>query len=69
MDKISSLTLNLSASQYAGAISSTGYAAVSLDADSTWTLTGDSFISEFTGDLDRVNANGHSLYVAGRKIL
>ena len=31
----------------------------------TWTLTGDSYVSSFTGDLNNVNLNGYTLYVNG----
>jgi hypothetical protein len=38
---------------------------VNLDSDSTWTLTGDSYVSAFNGDLSRVTTNGYTLYVNG----
>ena len=40
-----------------------GTVSVTLDASSTWTLTGDSYISSFSGDLANVNTNGYTLYV------
>ena len=43
----------------------TGAVSVTLDSTSTWTLTGDSFITEFNGDLNNVNRNGYTLYVNG----
>ena len=38
---------------------------VTLDDTSTWTLTGDTYISSFTGDPSCVIANGYTLYVNG----
>ncbi len=38
---------------------------VTLDASSTWTLTGDAHISSFTGDAASVISNGYTLYVNG----
>jgi len=38
---------------------------VNLDSASTWTLTGDSYVSAFNGDLSNVNLNGYTLYVNG----
>jgi ABC-type multidrug transport system fused ATPase/permease subunit len=34
-------------------------------ATSTWTLTADSYISAFNGNLDHVVTNGHTLYING----
>ena len=31
----------------------------------SWTLTGDSYVSEFNGDAANVIANGYTLYVSG----
>lgn len=42
-----------------------GTVSVSLDADSTWTLTEDTYISSFEGDASSVVSNGHKLYVDG----
>ena len=42
-----------------------GTVSVTLDADSTWTLTGDTWITEFNGDAANVIANGYTLYVNG----
>ncbi len=38
---------------------------VTLDSDSTWILTGDSYITSFTGDASNVISNGYTLYVNG----
>ena len=42
-----------------------GSVSVTLDGSSTWTLTGDSYISEFNGDAANVISNGYTLYVDG----
>ena len=42
-----------------------GSVSVTLDGSSTWTLTGDSYITEFNGDAANVISNGHTLYVNG----
>ena len=42
-----------------------GTVSVTLDETSTWTLTGDSYITEFNGDAANVIANGYTLYVDG----
>jgi hypothetical protein len=38
---------------------------VTLDGTSTWTLTGDTYVTSFTGNASRVIANGYTLYVNG----
>ena len=42
-----------------------GTVIVNLDEDSTWTLTGDSYVTEFNGNLENVISNGYTLYVDG----
>ena len=42
-----------------------GTVSVTLDAGSTWTLTGDSYVTEFNGDASNVISNGYTLYVNG----
>ena len=42
-----------------------GSVSVTLDETSTWTLTGDSYVTEFNGDPANVYANGYTLYVNG----
>ncbi len=73
----STLTLNLTeGSSFEGAISGeitnakgetvsseVGEVTVTLDATSTWTLTADTYITSFDGDIANVNANGYTLYV------
>ncbi len=42
-----------------------GTVSVTLDASSTWTLTGDSYVTEFNGDAANIISNGYTLYVNG----
>ena len=42
-----------------------GTVSVMLDDDSTWTLTADSYVSDFTGDASDIISNGYTLYVNG----
>lgn len=44
----------------------TGTVKLTLDATSKWTLTGDSYLSEFNGDLANITTNGYKLYVNGK---
>ena len=41
---------------------------VTMDETSSWTLTGDTYVTSFEGDLSRVNLNGYTLYVNGEKV-
>ncbi len=43
----------------------TGSVSVVLDETSTWTLTGDSYVSAFNGKAENVITNGYTLYVNG----
>lgn len=75
----SSLTLNLTnGSGFEGYVSGNitnasgttvstevGTVSVTLDSTSTWTLTGDSYVSEFNGDAASIISNGYTLYVNG----
>ena len=75
----SELSLNLSnGSSFTGTVSGTitnakekavstevGAVSVTLDSTSTWTLTGDTYITSFSGDASNVIANGYTLYVNG----
>lgn len=66
VNAISSLAMNLSdSSTYTGVITDEGSIAVALDDTSTWTLTGDSYITSFDGDLSRIVLNGYTLYING----
>ena len=42
-----------------------GTVAVSIDKSSTWTLTADTYIASFDGDISSVDTNGYTLYVNG----
>ena len=42
-----------------------GTVSVTIDSTSTWTLTGDSYVTEFNGDAANVISNGFTLYVNG----
>ncbi len=42
-----------------------GTVSVTLDDSSTWTLTGDSYVTEFSGNAANVISNGYTLYVNG----
>jgi hypothetical protein len=75
----SELTLNLTdGSDFTGAIdgnitnakgesvsTEVGTVSVSIDKSSTWTLTADTYITSFDGDMSNVNTNGYTLYVNG----
>ncbi len=68
VDDISSLVLNMTASSFSGSINnenSSGTIAVTMDPDSTWTLTADSYVTSFDGDLSSVDTNGYTLYING----
>ena len=42
-----------------------GTVSVTLDSTSTWTMTGDSYVTEFNGDAANIISNGYTLYVNG----
>ncbi|MCR5769906.1 MAG: right-handed parallel beta-helix repeat-containing protein [Butyrivibrio sp.] len=72
VDEISSLTLNLTGSEFEGSINTDGEAgsvSVTLDDDSKWVLTGDSYITEFDGDTDNIETNGYHVYVNGEELV
>ncbi|WP_026652069.1 hypothetical protein [Butyrivibrio proteoclasticus] len=78
----STLNLNLSdGSSFTGSISGeitnadgetvsteVGTVNVTLDSDSTWTLTADTYVTSFDGDVDNVISNGYTLYVNGKAV-
>ena len=72
VDSVSSLTLNAAnGSSYTGAINTSGAAGtvdVTLESGSTWTLTGDSYITSLSGDTTGIELNGFTLYVGGEKV-
>ena len=45
-----------------------GTVTVILDETSTWTLTGDTWISALEGSLENIQTNGYTLYVAGEAV-
>lgn len=70
VDSISKMDMTISnSSSYTGAINSAGTTAsslsVTIDDSSTWSLTGDSYITKFNGSMDQVKLNGYKLYVNG----
>ena len=71
VDEVSSLNLYLKeSSSFSGAINSDGQAGdvyVEIEDGSTWTLTGDSYITSLTCSAGSINLNGHKLYVNGEE--
>ncbi len=65
VDSISSLSFSLESSSYTGAIQGDGKVSVTMDAESSWVLTGDSWLSSLDGDLSGLDLNGHVLYING----
>ena len=43
-----------------------GTVTVKIDNTSTWTLTGNTYISALDGNLSQINTNGYKLYVNGK---
>lgn len=73
VDEISSLDMTLSErSEFNGAVNPDGAAGnvkVALKEGSVWTLTADSYVTSFDGDLSNVTANGFHLYVNGEAVI
>lgn len=72
VDDISTLDLTLSSSDITGAINSdnsSGSIVLTLDENSSITLTGDSYVTEFNGDISQINAGNFHFYVNGQKLL
>lgn len=73
VDEISSLDMTLSErSEFTGAVNPDGAAGnvrVVLEEASVWTLTADSYVTSFDGDLSNVTANGFHLYVNGEAVI
>ena len=71
VDEVSSLNLYLkNNSSFSGAINSDGAGGdvyVEIEDGSTWTLTGDSYITSLTCSAGSINLNGHKLYVNGEE--
>ena len=73
VDSISKLDMTLSSSNYKGAInnSNEGEVSITLDKNSTITLTGDTYIKSLTNEdttNSNINLNGYKLYVNGVEI-
>lgn len=72
VDDISTLDLTLSSSDITGAINSDnsgGSIALTLDENSSITLTGDSYVTEFNGDISQINSGNFHFYVNGEKLV
>lgn len=73
VDDISSLDLTMkNGTELTGAINPDGAGGtvqVTLEEGSSWSLTADSYITEFHGSLDDISANGFQLYVNGEPVL
>ena len=71
VDSVSNLNLYLkSGSAFTGAINSDGQAGevyVEIEDGSTWTLTGDSYVTSLTCGTGAIKLNGHKLYVNGKE--
>ena len=71
VDEVSTLNLYLTgSSSFTGAINpsgQTGDVYVEIEDGSTWTLTGDSYITSLTCSAGSINLNGHKLYVNGEE--
>ena len=61
------VTLNLTNQSIVGAITcdSASTVTVNLDANSSWELTGDSWVTALNGSMSNVDLNGYTLYVNG----
>lgn len=72
VDDISILDLTLQqGTQFTGSINTenmSGTTTVTIDDSSKWVLTGDSYITEFTGDLSQIETNGYKLFVNGEQV-
>ena len=72
VDSISSLDFQLAdGSVFTGSINPTGAAGtvnVTLASGCQWVLTGDSYITSFTGDVSSIVTNGHTVFVNGTAI-
>jgi len=67
-DEISAINMYLtSGSSYEGTVNgdNSGKVYVNIESGSSWTLTGDSYITALTCDKDGIVLNGHKLYVNG----
>lgn len=67
VDDVSSATLSLYSTTWSGAINAdnTGNASISLDSASTWTVTGDSYVTYLTNDVtdySNIVSDGYTVY-------
>ena len=72
VDSISGLDMTMTNSTFSGAINPDGEGGtvkVTMDGGSTWSLTGDSYVTEFSGDVSQITSNGYHLYVNGEQIV
>ncbi len=73
VDEISTLNLTMeNGTEFTGAINPDGEGGsveVSMDESSTWSLTADSYITNFDGDTSQIVSNGYHLYVNGEMVL
>ena len=72
VDSISALTVQMTGSSFTGSINTEGEEGtvrLVMDENSSWTLTGDSHITSFSGDLQNIDANGYHLFVNGTAVL
>lgn len=72
VDSISGLDMTMTNSTFSGAINPDGEGGtvkVTMDGGSTWSLTGDSYVSEFNGDVSQITSNGYHLYVNGEQLV
>ncbi len=72
VDSISTLSIDMTGSDFTGSINAEqedGTVHVTMDEGSSWTLTGDSYITSFSGDLQNIHANGDHLLADGTQIL
>ena len=68
VDSVSELNAYLTdGTSYTGAINAAneGSVYVEIESGSTWTLTGDSYVTALACDADAIDLNGHTLYVNG----
>lgn len=68
VDSISSLNLEMDDTSYSGAINTNGSAGpvyVAVPEGSTWTLTGDSYITSLSCTDSSIDLNGYTLYIDG----
>ncbi len=72
VDSISELTMNLTNSSFTGSINSDGTSGnvlLTMDAESIWTLTADSYLTSFEGNLHQIETNGYHLFIQDELVL